>query len=342
MSLHAEKILDDAIEAHQKKNFIKATQLYLELLKENPINPDANHNLGVLTVQTGKPKESLLFLETAIQSNPHVSQYWISLIDALIKLDRNKDALQILMQAKRHGHKDDVLSKIEDYLKETNKKLSKEIDEPETLLIEKLIESRNFQNYKESIEEIDIYIKKYPKSVKLQHLKGMLLLDESNYTEAVKWFTKALKLDPDNSNTLTKLGIAQLYLGSLNDAQISLEKSTNFNPKNAETYFYLGEVFSQKGIFKEAIGSYKQCAKINANHELVYLGLANAYSELGDRQRASRCIKRLIGSEPKNYEALCKLAYIFKSFGNFSESNKVLPKSTGISPARWKSALRTF
>ena len=65
-------------------------------------------------------------------------------------------------------------------------------------------------------------------------------------------------------------------MGSLNDAQISLEKSTNFNPKNAETYFYLGEVFSQKGIFKEAIGSYKQCAKINANHELVYLGLANA------------------------------------------------------------------
>ena len=125
----------------------------MELLKENPINPDANHNLGVLTVQTGKPKESLLFLETAIQSNPHVSQYWISLIDALIKLDRNKDALQILMQAKRHGHKDDVLSKIEDYLKETNKKLSKEIDEPETLLIEKLIESRNFQNYKDLLRK---------------------------------------------------------------------------------------------------------------------------------------------------------------------------------------------
>ena len=46
--------LDDAIAAHEQQDFVQAAELYLELLKDNPNHPDANHNLGVLSVQTGK------------------------------------------------------------------------------------------------------------------------------------------------------------------------------------------------------------------------------------------------------------------------------------------------
>ena len=113
---NSEKILADAIEAHEQENFVKATQLYLELLRENPTNPDANHNIGILTVQTGNTESALLFLETAVETNPNVCQYWISLIDALIKLGRFADADRILKQAIKLGHQNDTFAKMREYI----------------------------------------------------------------------------------------------------------------------------------------------------------------------------------------------------------------------------------
>ena len=95
---------------------MKAADLYLEILKNNSNHPDANHNLGLLSVHTGKAREGLLFFENAINSNPTVPTYWVSLLNTLISLKEFQEARNILKQAKAMGHKSKSFKKIEHVL----------------------------------------------------------------------------------------------------------------------------------------------------------------------------------------------------------------------------------
>merc|ERR1711991_138654 len=101
------------IEAHKAGKVQEADQYYTAILKANPKHPDANHNMGVLAVGVGKVEQALPFFKTALEVNPNIAQYWLSYIDALIRLDRLADAKAVLNQAKQKGAKGDGFDQIE-------------------------------------------------------------------------------------------------------------------------------------------------------------------------------------------------------------------------------------
>ena len=72
----------------------------------------------VLAVGVGKVEAALPFLKTALETNPSIAQFWLSYIDALVKLDRSADAKAVLNQAKErkvNGRAfDRLLSKLRD------------------------------------------------------------------------------------------------------------------------------------------------------------------------------------------------------------------------------------
>ena len=123
MKLSAEDALKQGIEAHQAGRIQEADKYYTAILQAAPKHPDANHNMGVLAVGVGKVQEALPFLKTALEANPSVGQFWLSYIDALIKLNRPDEAKAILSQAKQKGAEGEGFDKIEqrlDKLKEDN------------------------------------------------------------------------------------------------------------------------------------------------------------------------------------------------------------------------------
>ena len=54
-------------------------------------------------------QEALPFFNTAIETNSSIAQFWLSYIDALMKLGRSSDAKAELDQAKSKGAKGDAL-----------------------------------------------------------------------------------------------------------------------------------------------------------------------------------------------------------------------------------------
>ena len=56
--------------------------------------------MGVLAVGIGKVEEALPFFKTALESNPIITQFWLSYIDALIKLNRMDDAKAVFYEAR--------------------------------------------------------------------------------------------------------------------------------------------------------------------------------------------------------------------------------------------------
>ena len=98
--LTIDKALQRGIEAHKAGKVQEAEQYYTAILKVQSKHPDANHNMGVLAVGVGKVQESLPFFKTALEAHPATAQYWLSYIDALIRLDRMDEAKPMLGQAK--------------------------------------------------------------------------------------------------------------------------------------------------------------------------------------------------------------------------------------------------
>ncbi len=98
-----EELLQKGIKLHKLGKVEVASQTYTAILKVQPEHPDANHNMGVLAVGLGKIKEALPFFETALEANADTLQFWLSYIDALIKLERMADAQAVFDQAKNNG-----------------------------------------------------------------------------------------------------------------------------------------------------------------------------------------------------------------------------------------------
>jgi predicted Zn-dependent protease len=116
--LTIDQALQQGVEAHKAGQVQEADRLYTAILKAQPKHPDANHNMGVLAVGVGKVEQALPFFKTALEANPATAQFWLSYIDALIKLDKLADAKAVLDQAKSKGAKGDGFDKLEQRLKE--------------------------------------------------------------------------------------------------------------------------------------------------------------------------------------------------------------------------------
>ena len=111
MELTLDQALQKGVEAHKAGQVQEADRLYTAILKAQPKHSDANHNMGVLAVGVGKVEQALPFFKTALQANPATAQFWLSYIDALIRLDKLADAKTLLDQAQSKGAKGDGFDK---------------------------------------------------------------------------------------------------------------------------------------------------------------------------------------------------------------------------------------
>ena len=116
MEFTLDRALQKGIEAHKAGQFQDADRYYTAILKANPKHSDANHNMGALAVGVGKIQEALPFFKTALEVNPNIVQYWLSYIDALIKLDRITEAKAVFDQAKANGVKGDEFDQMKEFL----------------------------------------------------------------------------------------------------------------------------------------------------------------------------------------------------------------------------------
>ena len=98
-----QEALSKGVEMHVAGEFDLASQLYASALKLQPNHPDANHNMGLLKLDIEDDAEALLYLQTALQADTTIAQFWISYIKALINLERLDEAGRILELAKESG-----------------------------------------------------------------------------------------------------------------------------------------------------------------------------------------------------------------------------------------------
>ena len=74
MDLTIEQALLQGIAAQEEGKFQDAESLYRTNLQVEHDHPDANHNLGVLFVSTGKLLEAIPLFKLALRANPRIEK----------------------------------------------------------------------------------------------------------------------------------------------------------------------------------------------------------------------------------------------------------------------------
>jgi predicted Zn-dependent protease len=115
-----EKVLTKGFELHNAGQIDLAKQLYGSVIKLEPRQPDANHNLGVIEIEAGKGTEAKPLLRIALEANPDNAQYWVSYIDLLIRLEEFGDAQHLLTQVIERGAKGPLFDQLEKRLEQAN------------------------------------------------------------------------------------------------------------------------------------------------------------------------------------------------------------------------------
>ena len=103
MELTVYQALQQGVVAHKEGKLQEVEKLYRAILSTQPQHADANHNLGVLAVEIGKVAEALSFFKLALEANPKQAQFWLSYIDALMKVGQLDNARQVLQRGKDAG-----------------------------------------------------------------------------------------------------------------------------------------------------------------------------------------------------------------------------------------------
>ena len=71
---------------------------------------------------------------------------------------------------------------------------------------------------------------------------GNLYFDAERYDDAIKWYTEAIKLAPDDVNVITDLGVCYYYTNQPDKALEQFDRSLKLDPNHAKTLLNVGIV----------------------------------------------------------------------------------------------------
>ena len=103
VTLTINEALVQGVDAHKTGKYDEAEKLYRFVLSSNPTNPDANHNLGSISVIYNKIDEAINCFKKALKANPKIEQFWLSYIGLLIDENRFQTAKIALNKARKLG-----------------------------------------------------------------------------------------------------------------------------------------------------------------------------------------------------------------------------------------------
>ena len=368
MELTLNEALKKGVEAYKAGQIQEADRLYTYILKVQPKHPDANHNMGVLSVSVGKTKQALPFFKTALEANPNIGQYWLSCIDALMKLGRMIDAKSVLDQAKNKGAEGEAFEQLEQRLNAPNETSvetdlhNNDQDQTRVNTLDKLNLDRAIKLAKKKLKEGSsedakhIYndiLARFPKNKKaldgIKSLSGgfigkvkeppqdqlqqlINIYQQGQFQRALDSAKQLLSQFP-NSLTLHNIqGATNAGLKQFDAAIDSYKQALKIKPDYADAYYNMGNALNYKGDVEAAIGSFKQALKIKPDYAQAYNNMGKALQDKGNLQAAIDSLKQALKIKPDYADAYYNMGNALNDKGDVEAAIDSFKQALKIKP----------
>lgn len=165
-------------------------------------------------------------------------------------------------------------------------------ESPAMRQLHQALELEQHGNPQGAMSVVDQILETTPRYVPALKLKGMLLSEAGEESEAGPVFAEALELAPNDPDLVLETGIYKLTTGDKGEAIRLLERCVRILPDDGDAQFYLAQAYHLNGQDKEAIRAIRESARIEPKNA----GVLQKYGELlcstGDCQAALEWLNR--------------------------------------------------
>jgi tetratricopeptide (TPR) repeat protein len=164
---------------------------------------------------------------------------------------------------------------------------------------------------------------------------GAVYLNNNNLDEAVRFFRKALTLDPRHFQSLNALGLVYSMKGDLREAEKSFLKCLEASPNFAEAHNNLGMVYQEMGFLDKAEEEFKKVAADASypSKELPYYNLARLYSVRQGWDTALFYADKAIQANPRYHLGHALRGYVLENLNRLPEAIESYKQSVKLVPA---------
>ena len=362
-----QKALSKGVEMHVAGEFDLASQLYESVIKLQSNHADANHNMGLLKLDTGKDLEALPYLKTALQADTSIAQFWLSYVKALIKLERLDEAGRILDLATENGIESEEFVELTQLLNTSNespKAVEAKIERPtqsepnilDSLKLNQALRLANKKVKEDNTEEaLGIYkdiLAKFPKNKQAQ--QGLVALNKPKQSAATQgppedtinhlinlYNQGQLAAVVEKAQALTKqypkafiiwniLGASAAQTGQLDKAINAFKRVIAIKPDYAEASYNMGNALKEQGKLEEAIEAYNKALAIKPDYAEAYNNMGIALQEQGKLEEGIEAYNKALTIKPDYAEAYINMGNALKDQGKLDEAIASYNKALAI------------
>jgi tetratricopeptide (TPR) repeat protein len=370
MELNLDEMLQKGTEAHEAGKHQEANFLYSAILEIQPNHPEANHNKGLIAFTNGEILEALPFFKTALEAKSDEGQFWISYLEALMKLGRSTEALAVFDKAKDKGVSgeayDQIGLELSAYDQVGQEVSGQGTEDPSAEQLQAIITLYSQGRLQQALINTSEMLQQYPNSILLYNISGatnagLMQFDAAinSYKQAIKIkpdyadaycnmantlkdmgdlhasidnYKQAIKINPHYADAYCNMGNAQKDLGDIQAAIVSFKQAVKINPAYVDAYFNLGNALKYAGDFQAAIDSYEQALIIKPDYADAYYNMGNALAEMGNLQLAIDNYEQAVKVNPNHAEAYSNLGNALKDTGDFKAAINSYTRAVKIKP----------
>lgn len=393
--------IKQAFELKESKNYKPAIEMLYKALEIENDNVEILSQIAELYFLLNNYSRALQYLEKTLQINPsHTNSLKLtrtikerqkdlnSVLEISTKLfeenqntENLKDLIKILVELKLFDEIDKYKNSefFNDEVKieyanalysngeiEKTKELLQQCqqNEEQTLLLYGKIkfDESDFDGAKEIFSKIG----KNSQNPEILNYLGLFDLENMNFIEAIKNFSKAANLDKSNSIYYFNLGNAYFYNGWIEESQKAYQKALYINPENIDYRYALAYLYYDKKDYLKAKKETDAILEINPQHsqarvlkalllgeEKDFLGakkileeniqngfdddftkssLSKIYTKLNIFNKAEELVNQMISKNPDNLNYLSDLSEIYISEKMYDKAIELSDKILKINP----------
>lgn len=283
--------LQRGVDAHRDGDLDRAKALYLEVLAEEPDNPEALHLLSAVDGLQGRAEEGEKLCRRALELSPHRAAFHNTLGELLQKLERDDEAEPAYHQA----------LKLQPEFAAAENNLG-------TLAFKRGDRDQALEHFRRAVE-LD------PELAEAFNSIGRVLNNAGQYRDAELVFRRAIDLRPGYGQAHNNLGHVLRAEGRLDEAAASFDKAIELRPGLAIAHFNLGTIYQMQNRPRLAMECFEKSIARNRLYAPAFNHLGACYQTLGRLGKARLAYKKAAGLDPGDPDASNNLAGVLQLRG---------------------------
>jgi len=153
-----------------------------------------------------------------------------------------------------------------------------------------------------------------------------------DYENAIRWYQKALAINPKNVEALVQLGDCLVRQRKFSEAKPYFTQAIEIDPKSRRGHEGLGNVLAEEGKFSEAVAHFRAALRIDPRFAIAHFRLGVLLMDTGNREEAKLHLAEAIRLDREDPRAACALAAALASEGKLQEAAELYRLALGIDP----------